>query len=54
VLDVGLGKGNGHFALSARYKTGTPPTAAAVGNLSRNKKPDIAFTTGNHVGVILR
>jgi FG-GAP-like repeat len=54
VLDVGLGKGNGHFALSARYKTGTPPTAAAVGKLNRDNEPDIAFTTPNHVGVILR
>jgi FG-GAP-like repeat len=53
-LDVALGQGNGYFGPVVRYKTGTPPTAAVVGNFNHNKIPDIAFTTSSTVGVILR
>jgi hypothetical protein len=54
VIDVGLGQGDGYFGPDIRYKVGAPPTAAVVGNFNGNKMRDIAFTTLNSVGVILR
>jgi hypothetical protein len=54
VIDVALGQGNRYFTPSIRYNVGTPPTAAVVGNFNNDKRPDIAFTTAEAVGVIFR
>jgi FG-GAP-like repeat/FG-GAP repeat len=54
VINVALGQGNRYFTPSVRYNVGTPPTAAVVGNFNNDKRPDIAFTTANAVGVIFR